>query len=69
MPFKVGDKVIIRGELNPLTIKEVVDHPNFKVGPNVYTVQRLYFVEKHQPEWDWRATHVENTEEKGEENE
>ena len=61
MPFKVGEKVMIRGELNPLTIKEVVDHPNFKVGPNVYTVQRLYFVEKHQPEWDWRATHVEDT--------
>ena len=69
MPFKAGDKIMIRGEISPLTIREVVEHPNFKVGPNIYNMQRLYFVEKHQPEWDWRATHIEDTEEKGAENE
>lgn len=56
--IEVGDKVRIKDEPNLLTVKYIIDHRGFKVGPNVYTVQRLYFEEDHQPEYDWRVTEI-----------
>ena len=62
MPLKKGDKVIIKNETEPLTIREIVEHKNFRVGPKDYTVRRLYFVEKHQPEFEWRISKILDTE-------
>ena len=58
MRIEVGDKVRIKDETELLTVRYIIDHDNFKAGPNVYTVQRLYFKEDHQPEYDWRVTEV-----------
>ena len=56
--LEVGDKVIIKDEETPLTVKEIITHSDFRVGPQTYTVYRLYFEEDHQPEFDWRVTKI-----------
>lgn len=56
--LEVGDRVIIRGEEKPLTIKRIIVHNDFKVGPIVSKVYRLYFEENHQPEFDWRVEQI-----------
>lgn len=58
MRIEVGDKVRIKNEPNLLTVKYIIENDNFKVGPNTYTVQRLYFEENHQPEYNWRVTEI-----------
>lgn len=58
MAIEVGDKVRIKQEKDLLTVKYIIENDDFKVGPNTYTVQRLYFEEDHQPEYDWRVTEV-----------
>lgn len=58
MRIEIGDKVRIKDEPNLLTVKYIIDHDNFRVGPETYTVQRLYFEEDHQPEYDWRVTEI-----------
>lgn len=58
MALEVGDKVIIKDEQEPLTIKDITVYDDFKVGSKVYTSRRLYFEEDHQPEFDWRVTQI-----------
>lgn len=58
MSIKIGDKVRIKDEPNLLTVKYIIEDDNFRAGPETYTVQRLYFVENHQPEYDWRVTEI-----------
>lgn len=64
--IEVGDKVIIKDEETPLTVRYITVHDNFKVGPQTYKVHRLYFEEDHQPEFEWRVTRIIK---KGEDNE
>lgn len=64
--IEVGDKVIIKNENKPVTVKHIIVHDNFKIGPEVFKVHRLYFEEDHQPEFDWRVTKIIK---KGEDNE
>ena len=58
MQIEVGDKVRIKDEPETLTVKYIIENPEFKAGPNTYNVQRLYFEEDHQPEYDWRVTEI-----------
>lgn len=56
--IKAGDRVKIKGEDKIFHVRTVIDHPNFKVGPDTFTIQRVYFVEDHQPEFEWRITEI-----------
>lgn len=62
MPL-VGQKVIIGKEVKPLTVREVKEE-TVSIDKRSVVLRRLYFVEKHQPEYDWRVKKIlENTNE------
>ena len=54
---KVGSKVKIGKEQKFLTVKEILTEI-VKIGANEVELKRLYFKEKHQPEFDWRVKEV-----------
>jgi hypothetical protein len=64
--IKIGDKVRIGKETNFLTVKEVLPE-DVQIGKNKVTIKRLYFAEKHQPEFDWRVKSVNSEQERREE--
>ena len=54
---KIGSKVKIGKEQKFLTVKEITSEV-VKIGNNDVELKRLYFKEKHQPEFDWRVKEV-----------
>ena len=54
---KIGSKVRIGKEQKFLTVKEITSE-TVKIGPKEVELKRLYFKEKHQPEFDWRVREV-----------
>ncbi len=54
---KVGSKVKIGKEQKFLTVKEILSE-TVKIGSKDVELKRLYFKEKHQPEFDWRVREV-----------
>ena len=55
--IKIGSKVKIGKEQKFLTVKEITSEV-VKIGNNDVELKRLYFKEKHQPEFDWRVKEV-----------
>lgn len=55
--IKVGSKVKIGKEQKFLTVKEITSEV-VKIGNNDVELKRLYFKEKHQPEFDWRVKEI-----------
>ena len=55
--IKIGNKVRIGKEQNFLTVKDISTQI-VKIGPNEVELKRLYFEERHQPEFDWRVKEV-----------
>ncbi len=54
---KIGSKVKIGKEQKFLTVKEITSEV-VKIGNNDVELKRLYFKEKHQPEFDWRVKEI-----------
>lgn len=55
--IKIGSKVKIGKEQKFLTVKEITSEV-VKIGNNDVELKRLYFKEKHQPEFDWRVKEI-----------
>lgn len=55
--IKIGSKVKIGKEQKFLTVKEIISEV-VKIGNNYVELKRLYFKEKHQPEFDWRVKEI-----------
>ena len=55
--IKIGSKVKIGKEQKFLTVKEITSEV-VKLGNNDVELKRLYFKEKHQPEFDWRVKEI-----------
>lgn len=56
--FDIGSKVFIGKEVKPLTIREIKEE-TVTIENKPVVLKRLYFKEKHQPEYDWRVKKVE----------
>lgn len=54
---KENDVVMIRREHKPLKIRKILEE-DVQIGEEKVTLKRLFFYEKHQPEFDWRVTKV-----------
>ena len=54
---KIGSKVKIGKEQKFLTVKEILTE-TVSIGSNKVELKRLYFKEKHQPEFDWRVKEI-----------
>lgn len=54
---KIGSKVKIGKEQKFLTVKEILTE-TVNIGSNKVELKRLYFKEKHQPEFDWRVKEI-----------
>lgn len=54
---KENDVIMIKGERKPLKIRKILEE-DVQIGEDKITLKRLFFYEKHQPEFDWRVTKV-----------
>lgn len=59
--IEIGDYVWIGKEQNFLTVRDISSQ-TVKIGPNNVVLNQLHFVEKHQPEFDWRVKKVHKKE-------
>jgi hypothetical protein len=56
---EIGDMVRIGKESRFVTIKEILPE-TVRIGKEDVVLKRLYFEEKHQPEFDWRIKEVKH---------
>jgi hypothetical protein len=56
---EIGDMVRIGKESRFITIKEILPE-TVRIGKEDVVLKRLYFEEKHQPEFDWRIKEVKH---------
>ena len=55
--IKIGNKVRIGKEKKFLTVK-LITSETVRIGDKDVVIGRLYFKEKHQPEFDWRVKEI-----------